>query len=364
MPSLSDAVSSVREAGVPPLALLIVPFLAWYVWSTLKAKRAREDASLRLALEKGCLPAPLWNAKWPLALDMLIDVFRYSRRSQILKYMIGVTEANAITFTQMLLGVRGIGTIDPANVEAILSTNFDDFGLGLRSPTFHPLLGSGIFTQDGDAWKQSRRLLRDPLSTGRSKNFDQIKLCVENLVSSILLSNAKAPDPNRSGKPVDLQPLFFGLTFETTLFLLFGEAVSSSMGMDWAGEQVAAATGKPASRESVFAKAFNVGQEYLAHRGRLGPYYWLYSSKEFRDACRTCHAFVESAIAKSLGPSFGKDAAALKKTAQATADDADHDVFIKTLARLTQDRTVLRDQALNVLLAGRDTTGCCLGWTL
>ncbi|EPE07372.1 cytochrome p450 alkane [Ophiostoma piceae UAMH 11346] len=51
-----------------------------------------------------------------------------------------------------------------------------------------------------------------------------------------------------------------------TLFPLFGEAVLSSMGLGLAGEQVAAVTGKPISRESVFAKAFNIGQGHLTRR--------------------------------------------------------------------------------------------------
>jgi cytochrome P450 len=39
-------------------------------------------------------------------------------------------------------------------------------------------------------------------------------------------------------------------------------------------------------------------------------------------------------------------------------------VFIDALVRETRDKKALRDQCLNVLLAGRDTTACCLTWTL
>lgn len=42
----------------------------------------------------------------------------------------------------------------------LLLTHDADFGLGVRKPTFAPLLGSGIFTQDGPGWKHSRDLLR------------------------------------------------------------------------------------------------------------------------------------------------------------------------------------------------------------
>ena len=42
---------------------------------------------------------------------------------------------------------RTILTIDPRNVQAVLSTNFKDFQLGdPRRQSFFPLLGNGIFT--------------------------------------------------------------------------------------------------------------------------------------------------------------------------------------------------------------------------
>jgi cytochrome P450 len=43
---------------------------------------------------------------------------------------------------------------------------------------------------------------------------------------------------------------------------------------------------------------------------------------------------------------------------------ADYHSFLDALIQETRDPKVLRDQLLNVLLAGRDTTACCLTWTL
>lgn len=139
---------------------------------------------------------------------------------------------------------------------------------------------------------------------------------------------------------VDLQPLFFKLTFDTTMFLLFGDAVEA---MDW---------GKVAGQETRFASAFNTGQDYLASRGRLGDLYWLINDKTFREACKTCHQFVDEAVAKALQEGEKRD------------EDEDSYVFIKALVQQTRDPQILRDQCLNVLLAGRDTTGCCLTWSL
>ena len=148
---------------------------------------------------------------------------------------------------------------------------------------------------------------------------------------------------------VDLQPLCFKLTFDTTMFLLFGDSVSA---MDW---------DRVSGQESKFAEAFTTAQDYLSHRGRLGPFYWLLNDKTFREACKTCHQFVDEAVAKAL------DASSEKKGHPGDHVDASEKggyVFIDALVQQTRDPQVIRDQCLNLLLAGRDTTGCCLTWTL
>src|SRR5436305_1376147 len=38
--------------------------------------------------------------------------------------------------------------------------------------------------------------------------------------------------------------------------------------------------------------------------------------------------------------------------------------FIDQVAHESSNDTMLRDQLINVLLAGRDTTACCLSWTM
>lgn len=206
-----------------------------------------------------------------------------------------------------------------------------DYDLGLRPMTFHALLGDGIFTQDGVDWKASRQLLRPQFASNREQNFVEIQECVERLVNQISVK----------GQIVDLQPLLFKLTFETTMFLLFGERANGLKGVT--------------EKESTFANAFNLAQDYLSHRGRLGHMYWLFNNKEFRDACKICHDFIDEAVGQALEAS---------KSKLCEDEDENNYIFIDALVRQTQNQITLRDQCLNILLAGRDTTGCCLSWTL
>ncbi|ROW15278.1 hypothetical protein VPNG_03003 [Cytospora leucostoma] len=294
-----------------------------------------------------------WSSTWPFGLDMLAQALKYARAMNILQFFVDVVEQNGTTFEQVLLGARGIDTIDPENIEAVLSTNFDvklmrisgspevftDYGLGLRAVHFQPLLGSGIFTQDGSLWKRSRSLLRPQFSVNRSQDFEQITRCVQDLIDSL---------PNEGGT-VDFQPLFFKLTLKTTMFLLFGDSVSDVDG------------GEVAGQESEFSQSFSLAQDYLAHRGRLGQFYWLLYNRAFRDACKKCHHFVDTAVDKALRSVTNPG----KLVEDTSAERRSNHSFIDTLTEETQmgNRKVFRDQCFNVLLAGRDTTGCCLSWT-
>lgn len=67
----------------------------------------------------------MWKSRWPLGLDMLLKGVKYARARNTLQFFFDVFEETGTTFEQVLLGARGIDTVDPENIEAVLSTNFD-----------------------------------------------------------------------------------------------------------------------------------------------------------------------------------------------------------------------------------------------
>ncbi|KAK0116170.1 hypothetical protein ONS95_013200 [Cadophora gregata] len=253
------------------------------------------------------------------------------------------------TFEQNLLGVSGIDTIDPKNIEAVLSTQFtgnsiksncnaqadmirEDFSMGDRPAVWKPFIGPGIFTQDGDDWKHSRDLLRPLFMSKRVDNFLEVQESTETLIKCI-------PD----GEIVNFQPLMFSFTLDTTTYLLFGRAIRSLVDEN--------------KEAKAFGEAFRISQEYLSHRGRLGALHWLLNPKGFRDSNTVVHKWIDREIREALQryKSGSNDAEDRKPTDYG---------FLGSLVNETQDPKVLRDAMLNVLLAGRDTTGCLLTWTL
>lgn len=207
------------------------------------------------------------------------------------------------------------------------------YGLGARRPTFFPLLGDGIFTQDAAPWKHSRDILRPLFSLNRANIFTQVEEHTEHLVNCI-----------PKVQVIDLQPLFFQFTFDTTTFLLFGKSMNSL--------QATSTKDAVTSREAEFSEAFRVSQDFLFRRSRLGDAYWLIGGKDFRRQCSIVHRFIDEAVQEALSADYRHD----------KVDDVHS--FLDALIQETRDPRVLRDQLLNVMLAGRDTTACCLTWTL
>lgn len=144
------------------------------------------------------------------------------------------------------------------------------------------------------------------------------------------------------GEVVDIQPLFFNLTLDTATALLFGKSVYSLRAdLDQKKEN------------QIFAESFNIAQEGLAKRFRLAPWHFLYSPSSFQRACSNVHEFVENYIRQ-------RNLDSRKDEDQSTESYG----FIDQVSKEPEGIHDLRDQLLNVLLAGRDTTACCLSWTL
>ena len=228
----------------------------------------------------------------------------------------------------LLFGPRAHHVLDPVNVETVLSTKFHDYGFGVRDEVFAPLLGHGIFTQEGPEWKHSRELLRNQFVRTQYQNLENFREHVDNFLDRL---------PSKGS--VDLQPLFFQLTLDNSTALLFGQSV---------GSLKASADDK----FKAFAESFDIAQGGLAKRFRLAPWHFFYSPSHFTRACSTVHDFVDNYIQER------------QKAKQSNADEELQDNFVDQLAQESSSHIMLRDQLLNVLLAGRDTTACCLSWTI
>ncbi|KAH0553027.1 hypothetical protein GP486_006778 [Trichoglossum hirsutum] len=210
--------------------------------------------------------------------------------------------------------------------EIIIDRYHTDYGFGVRRGVFAALLGNGIFAQEGPALNHSRELLRKQFIRAQYQNHDHFREHVDNLIARLPINGV-----------IDLQPLFFNFTLDTTTAFLLGRSVYSLR-----------ANIDQDSENRLFADSFNIAQEGLAKRFHLAPWHFLYSPPEFWRACSNVHCFVKRYIQeRNLQHETKESYGFINQVAEESVGDKD-----------------LRDQLLNVLLAGRDTTACCLSWTL
>ncbi|PSN61242.1 cytochrome P450 alkane hydroxylase [Corynespora cassiicola Philippines] len=276
----------------------------------------------------GCLPAPRLPNHRPFGVDRLEQIFRADAESRLMELFLFHFRQTGNTLEQKFLGTKAYGTIEPANLEAIFSTRFNDFGMGPRRAVTYPMFGDGIFTQEGLDWKHSRDMLRPQLNHKNYENLEVFRAAVDDLIQII---------HDRHGV-IDLQPLFFRLTLDTTTAFLFGESIRSLVTPEKVGERT-------------FATAFDTAQQWVTRRFRLLDLYWLVDGSAFRRACRDVHEFADQIIDRNLF------------SARSGNKNSDKYVFLDAISQRTADKSALRGQVINLLTAGRDTTACLLSWT-
>ena len=208
-------------------------------------------------------------------------------------------------------------------------TRNTDYCLGPRRGALFPFIGEGIFTQDGKPWKHSPELLRRPFHKNHYQDLKGFTEHTNNLVASLSSSGTAV---------VDLQPLFFRFTLATTTALIFGQPVES-FGND---------------ERNTFAGSFDRGSMISALRMRLVDFYWAYRPSRYIVACRNVKEYVDGFVKQAL----------LERHKSTAETASDRYVFIQDLYDELKDPVLIRDQLINVLLAGRDTTACLLSWTL
>ncbi len=297
-------------------------------------------------VQHGCQPiVHEFPTKWPLGLDVLKAQFVAIKDHRLLAYQQPFIDELGPNFVMRLLGSWGYATTDPKNVEAILSTRFEgaqacmlqaaisiftrliDFGMGMRRGALFPFVGEGIFTQDGAPWKHSREMLRRPFLKTRYQDLRGFSEHADKLIAKL----------SPSSGVVDLQPLFFAFTLATTTALIFGQSVETFEN----------------DEQDSFASSFDYASLISSLRVRLQDLYWAYNPSRYRAACGRIKIFADGFVQR-----------AMQEKAGATETESEGYAFIRELYEELRDPALVRDQLVNVLLAGRDTTACLLSWTL
>lgn len=305
-----------------------------------------------LAREWSTQDPPVLKSRLPFGIDLVQRVMKSDKEMLFPVDAIARTkDAGAITYKYSTLGSTNIFTADEKNVQAILATQFPDYDLGpIRRGNFYPLLGNGIFTQDGKPWEHSRSMIRPQFARELVSDLELEERQVQNLMRAIITK----PGDGWTDK-VDLQVLFFRLTLDSATEFLFGKSVDSQLSALSSSSSSPFVSGSGVE-ENRFACAFDKGQAVLATRARLQTLYSLYNPAIFRQCCKDCHEFIDQFVRLALSKDQRE-----KELEKGTGDKGKY-VFLEALAQQTRDPIELRSQLLHTLLAGRDTTASLLSW--
>ncbi|KAK9487661.1 cytochrome P450 [Lipomyces starkeyi] len=348
--ALDQPIAVLKTMNKPALIVLSALFVGY-----LLVRRINSIVVERQFAKRGAVRLPSRSEDW-LGIRQFFLLFRALRNDKYLDVAQWYHNEYGTTFGAKVLGEMITNTIDPENIKAVLATQFNDFDLGSRFEAFYPLLGDGIFTLDHQGWSRSRALLRPQFSRQQVSDVAKLEPHVRNLISCL------SRTPTES---VDIQELFYKLTMDSATEFLFGESVNSLKLVSTAEDipeinrksqtQVRAAS---SDGKQDFAHAFNYSQEVVSFRVLLQSWYWLMNPKKFRESNAIVHRFVDDYVDKALRH--------LRQSLETKKDDevvqSERYVFLDALVEETQNPKILRDQLLNILLAGRDTTAGLLSW--
>jgi cytochrome P450 len=312
---------------------LAVGYLLWAELSLFLARR-------RVIRDNGCKPPPrLPQTERILGIGILRENFRNSRERRFLQTIYDRFQMmGSNTFTASVAGESFVSTIEPENIKHVLAVQFKDFDIGYkRHRAFYPLLGNGIFTTDGHDWENSRALVRPNFIRSQVADLDTFETHIRRLISHI----------PRDGSTVDMQDLFFRLTLDSATEFLFGHSVGSLVpGGSYDGQQ--------------FAEAFNSSLETLTQRVRLGKLLFIHRDKKFTESCKIVHEFADNFVRRALDYRKSLDP---EKALESDNETPQRYIFLNELAKKCDDPKRIRDELLNILLAGRDTTASLLSNT-
>ncbi|THU66829.1 hypothetical protein C4D60_Mb05t18310 [Musa balbisiana] len=222
-------------------------------------------------------------------------------------------------------------TANPANVEYMLRTRFDNFPKGKPfSALLGDLLGQGIFNVDGDAWRFQRKMASLALGSVavRSYAFGIVAGEIGRGLLPLLSSIADRGD----GAVVDLQDVFRRFAFDTICKISFGldrGYLELPMPM------------------SEFAAAFDTASRLSARRGTAtAPLIWklkrllnIGSERELKRTIRMINVLAEEVIRQRRKLGFASSHDLLSRFMGSVVDD---------------DDKYIRDIVISFLLAGRD----------
>ncbi|KAH7843260.1 hypothetical protein Vadar_014468 [Vaccinium darrowii] len=234
--------------------------------------------------------------------------------------------------------VRGIMTANPANVEHILKTNFENYPKGTRLISLlEDFLGRGIFNSDGELWRVQRKTASYEFNTKSLRNFviDTATVEIRTRLVPILQKSAE------SDRVLDMQDVLERFAFDSICKVAFNVDPGCLGGDGTAGGEFMAAFEEAATLSSGrFMYA-------LPHLCKIKKFFNMGSEHKLMKSIATVHEFADKII---------------KSRMEEKSENKDEDLLSRFIGTDEMSPELLRDVVISFILAGRDTTSAALSW--
>ncbi|KAJ7058564.1 cytochrome P450 monooxygenase CYP63 [Mycena amicta] len=340
-----------RGTRLGPLLSIPVYFL-FIVFCAVGRHAFRNLAHARAAKQLGVQHVRRVVGNWPGNVDVLLRMMKAFKTSYVLDvYLQLFEEYQCTTLNMRIFWMDTIITMDEQHSRHVLATGFEYFWRGYnQKERMETFLGQGIFNRDDEIWKMHRTVARPFFARERISEFEIFEKYSRQTLS--LLSSLSA-----TNQPCEAQDLFARLTLDAASEFLFGTDLQTlAAALPVPGKTPMGPKGS-ATHDSwgSFANAFEMAQQVVTNRGRIGylwPLFELFNDKNAENVAviqEWLDPLVNQAVEdKRRAQKLGIDSPVADKT------------FLQHLADSTDDSVLIRDQLLSVLLASRDTTACLL----
>nr|CAD1817273.1 unnamed protein product [Ananas comosus var. bracteatus] len=233
----------------------------------------------------------------------------------------------------------GVITANPANVEHMLKINFKNYPKGERSlALFEDFFGRGIFNSDGEHWKQQRKVASHEFNTKSLRNFvvDAVQFEIQHRLLP-LLNKAEERE-----EIVEMQDVLERFGFDNICKVAFDADPASLTEEGFAGTS------------SDFMRAFGETQYLIGGRlldalnvtWRIKKLLNIGSEQRIKEGISIVHNYALDII----------------RSRKERPLDRKSDLLSRFASYEDHSEELLRDNVINFLVAGRETTSSALTW--
>ncbi|GAB7341205.1 hypothetical protein MBLNU457_7492t1 [Dothideomycetes sp. NU457] len=248
-------------------------FLSFTVYTLLAAHRRRQAFKTLHA----CKDGRTYPTRDPFAsIDFGLTIKRVVEDGTFYQFFQNNFQTYGSTWFISSFLSRTLFTNDPENIKAILATKAEDYPGGQVRDTMREIMGYGLPTVDGQVWSHTRTMLRPVFVKDSISDIERLEEHMQALLLNI-----------SNGSTIDLKPIFYRYTLDTSTDLLFGESTHSlSRQMDPAQDR--------------FAKNCHLALQEMFIVGSAGPAAFFFRTKAGRDAREACKKHVMNYVHAAL----------------------------------------------------------------